>query len=153
MNLEDRFLSKVNKTDLCWLWTAGTRGKKTKYGAIKVKGKVIDAHRVSYLLYKGDIPDNLYVCHSCDVRLCVNPDHLFLGTHLENIQDAVTKNRYKGNGKHKNKARGEKHGSAKLTQEKVNEIRASSFSARELSKIYGLGIRSIYKILNYETWK
>jgi hypothetical protein len=89
-----RFFDKINKTDTCWFWTASLRGK-TGYGAFKLNNKVIDAHRLSYQLHYGEIPIGVYVCHSCDNRNCVNPEHLFLGSPKDNWQDGFDKNRIK----------------------------------------------------------
>ena len=79
----------------CWLWTASLTGP--GYGQFGVKGRVELAHRVSYELHVGAIPDGLCVLHRCDVRHCVNPNHLFLGTHSDNSRDCVSKGRH-GNG-------------------------------------------------------
>ena len=89
-----RFFDKVDMTESCWLWKAGLRGK-TGYGAFKLNGKVVDAHRVSYQINIGEIPDGMYVCHSCDNRLCVNPNHLFLGSAKANWKDGFDKGRIK----------------------------------------------------------
>lgn len=89
----DRFISKIEKTDTCWLWTGAKRHK--GYGAFKFDSKVIDAHRFAYILFKGEIKDNLFVLHTCDNRACVNPEHLFLGTNSDNMKDCYKKGRLK----------------------------------------------------------
>jgi len=90
-NTLERFWAKVNRTDSCWLWT----GSKTigGYGQFPYKRIPLLAHRVSYLISCGDIPDGLIVCHHCDNPSCVRPDHLFVGTHKDNFEDMVKKGR------------------------------------------------------------
>ncbi len=90
--LEERFWSKVEKTSTCWLWKASMYPN--GYGAFKCYGKTRGAHRIAWEIVNGSIPKNLLVCHTCDVRACVNPDHLFLGSYKDNVQDMVTKQRY-----------------------------------------------------------
>ena len=97
----ERFWAKVNRMtgSSCWVWTGGTRGDGgQRYGKITVKGRAISAHRFSYELHNGTIPGTpgahgSCVCHRCDNPLCVNPAHLFLGSHLENMQDKKAKGR------------------------------------------------------------
>lgn len=98
---EDCFIP-VTETG-CWLWNKSYKGPGYKrglgYGQINVKGRNCGAHRIAWQLFRGEIPRGMSVLHKCDVRICVNPDHLFLGTALENMRDMTAK------GRHGNKSR------------------------------------------------
>ena len=87
-----RFWDKVEKTDGCWMWTASTFND--GYGKFKFEGKNRRAHRMSWIIENGEIPEGMLVMHSCDNPLCVNPSHLSLGTPKENTRDMVNKNRH-----------------------------------------------------------
>ena len=134
----------------CWLWTASLRSN--GYGQINEGGRsrmMLKAHRVSWTLYRGAIPDGLCVLHKCDTPPCVNPDHLFLGTQAQNVKDMHDKGR-------DNHPRGERHRSAKLTVAQVLEIRrlrAEGISSGELAKIFPVDESNISRIGNGHLWK
>jgi hypothetical protein len=87
----EEFLKKVSKTDTCWIWIGSFR-KKTGYGQFGIASKTITAHRASWIFHKGEIPKGKLICHHCDNRLCVNPNHLYIGTHKTNALDRVLRN-------------------------------------------------------------
>ena len=95
--IEERLWSRVEKTESgCWLWTGYTCD--TGYGKINLGGKngrIVYTHRLAYELFHGPIPDGHSVCHTCDVRNCINPSHLFAGTQQQNMDDMVSKGRHK----------------------------------------------------------
>lgn len=144
---------KCPKTD-CILWTAG---KTSGYGNIRTsQNEYITSHRASWLVNKGKIPNGLYVLHKCDVRACINPDHLFVGTHLDNIKDMVSKNRHAG-GFRLNPPIGEKHWGSILTAKNVEEIRikykTKKFTMQSIGDEYGVTKSSIFRIVRNKSWK
>lgn len=158
----DRFWSKVNKTDSCWLWTGAKMRR--GYGAFQLGGGVRRANRIAYIMEYGSIPDEVFVCHHCDVPSCVRPDHLFLGTAQDNRDDCVRKGRdrapiNKNNGGYKlapGSNAGEKNPRSKMNWSKVREIRLRYKSGNELLKNlaaeYGISFSTADKIVRYETW-
>ncbi len=136
----------------CWLWDGA--GSPNGYGQFSVGyGKTaqkIGAHRASYIIHCGTIPDGMQVCHKCDVKCCVNPTHLFVGTAKDNMQDASRKGKMRGA---ENVARGELNSKAKLTTEKVLAIRASSERAAVLAERYGVTEMSIWCARTRRSWK
>ena len=139
----------------CWLWNAGF--DKDGYGLFWTrvpgnhKGAQKRAHRVSYELYKGPIPEGLCICHKCDNPSCVNPDHLFAGTHQDNSDDMMRKGRYVGY-----RAVGEKIANSKLKEPDIINIRAiykyTKASTYDLGRIYKVAPQTISKIINRQLW-
>lgn len=115
----DRALQKSFSTDSGCLEFNGSKDK-DGYGVVKTGGRVRKLHRLSYERFKGEIPEDLVIRHTCDNPSCWNPEHLIVGTHKENYQDMVSRGR-------DNKAKGSSHGRAKLTEDQVKEIRLLLF--------------------------
>lgn len=137
------FWNKVNKTDSCWIWKAGTNNK--GYGVFCIKRKTNLAHRISWKIHYDD-PGNSNVLHKCDNPLCVNPSHLFLGSQAENVKDCIEKNRFQ---------HGEKNGRCKLTQKEVDEIRKllnDGVKNVKLAKMFNISQTCISNIKQGISW-
>jgi hypothetical protein len=142
-----KFWKRVNKTDECWLWTGKPhRSDAWGYGRLTVNGKTIKAHRFAYILAYGDIPSGMLVRHRCDNPLCVRPDHLLLGTDQDNIDDKVSRGR---------QAKGERVGSAILSDANVVEIRAiyerGESHQAGIARLFGVDRRTINRIVHYQS--
>lgn len=139
----------------CWEWTAGLRGK-TGYGCMKYDGRVQDGHRISWQIYRGKIPSGIFVCHVCDNRRCVNPEHLFLGTQKDNVQDAIKKNRFHFVPKEKQFPKGKIAENRKLTDKQVIDIRnrakIGKINKYALGREFGVDEKAIRLLLKGETY-
>jgi hypothetical protein len=145
--LLERFFSKVDKTDSCWIWT-GAKDSKEGYGMFWFEGRSQRAHRVSWEIHFGKIPNNLRVCHKCDTPSCVNPFHFFLGSDADNIADRNSKGRQAH-------LRRERAGNSKLTERDIMDIRnmyAKGNTQRGLSRIYKVSQHTIWSIVHNRTW-
>jgi hypothetical protein len=139
--VENRFWSKVRKTEGCWIWTAykNYRG----YGQYSYYGRLTHAHRAAYRIVYGSIPEGCVICHRCDNPSCVRPDHLFAGTQLDNMRDMIKKGR-----------RGK--GAAKITREDARLIRTrhnSGETVHQLAESYNLHPTHISEIVRGLVWK
>lgn len=137
----------------CWLWDGSFRS--VGYGVMFLNGKHVAAHRASYSAFKEDPPEGLFVCHRCDVTACVNPDHLFLGTHLDNMEDAKKKGRFRSGPTGKPGMTGEQHPQAKLTTEQVVSIQRALATKEPISHIarrHNISRPNIYLIKDGKAW-
>ena len=147
--VEVRFWRRVEKTDGCWWWIPAKSAN--KYGLIQLGGvgsKSVTTHRFSYELHNGEIPEGMIVMHSCDNPSCVNPDHLSLGTHKDNVADMIAKGR-RGDPK----VVGVDHPKAVLNEHKVRYIRANpSKSHAQLARELGVGANTVRGVRTGRTW-
>lgn len=148
------FWTKVGKSATCWLWTAGQFGA-SGYGSFSVRTQngtqSVRAHRHSWELANGPIPEGLHVLHRCDTPLCVRPDHLFLGSALENARDKMAKGRMR-----RGDSKGEANGHAKLTADGVRAIRsrpAVRGSQAAMARQYGITPQTVQDIIKRRIWK
>lgn len=151
-----RFAKYVDKTSdgSCWEWK-GYR-KPNGYGSFYIPNFGRYAHRASYLLHVGPIPEGLWVLHRCDNRGCVNPDHLFLGTVQDNTDDMMKKGRNFLAVHPERRAIGERCGGAKLRAEQVVEVRrlrAEGLTYPNIGARLGVTGQAIFHICNGRNWK
>lgn len=137
--LEEKYIPEPNTG--CWLWE-GSAGPKN-YGVMRIDGKAQRAHRVSYSLYFGKIPEGKQVLHRCDTPCCVNPEHLFLGTNADNMADRDAKCRM---------AKGERHGMAKITERQARAIYTESGTYKEIGSRYGISGDAVGLIKRRKKW-
>lgn len=140
---------KINEENGCWEWT-GTMHSKNGYGSIGVgSSNSVKAHKISYILHKGEIPKGRCVCHICDIPKCVNPDHLFIGTIKDNSDDKFRKGRFVS-------CKGEKNGGCKITEstaKKIKEMLNEGKTQMEISKFFNVNYKTVFHIKHGHTWK
>lgn len=144
----NRFENKFTKSGSCWVWNTDRAFTGNGYGMFYLDGGMRTAHRVSYQLYKGTIPEGLWVLHTCDNRACVNPEHLYLGDREQNVKDMLDRGRLADTS-------GENNGRSKLTVVDVDEIRylyGKMFTCQELASLYGVSPQMISRIGRGEAW-
>lgn len=139
-----RYWEKINKSQGCWLWTGACNGCNRGVYTLK-NGKSYVAARIMYRLYYEVDPGKLCVCHTCDNTRCVNPEHLWLGTQLENIKDRDEKN-------HQNRPKGARNPRARLTPKEVVLIQRSTEKSSVLAKRFNITAGTIWRIRTGKRW-
>lgn len=140
------FFERAVRTESgCWLWPNVC--KRHGYGRLMRDGRIVRAHRYAWTLVHGPIPDGVFVCHRCDVRACVNPDHLFLGTAADNNRDMWSKGRHPH-------MRGERHGNARFTQEQIDALRSGAMGdVHEAAAALGVDPSYAYRLASGDRWR
>lgn len=139
--------TKVDEKTGCWIWQRAR--KKEGYGSMSLPGSHrVYVHRVSYEVFVGPIPDGLEICHRCDNPPCCNPEHLFPGTHLENMRDSANKGRAKQHVAQK----GVNNPRSILTADQVRLIRGSKKTGKALAAAMGVNPLTVYRCRNGETY-
>lgn len=139
----ESLLSKTTTTEDGHMLFTGCKDK-DGYGVTSIKHVKMPAHRAAWLLSGEVISEGLYVLHRCNVRNCINPNHLYIGTQKENVKDQFDADTF---------VRGEKNGSAKLTELQVREIRTNRNSARYYADLYNVSYYTIWDILSGRSWQ
>jgi hypothetical protein len=145
---KDSFLSKVAiEANGCWLWQGARHGN--GYGGFKIRGRQYGAHQAAWILFKGEIPEGKLVCHHCDTPLCVNPNHLFIGTPLDNVRDMFAKGRA-------NKAKGSGCACI-LSEDMVIEMRklhkSTGQSIASIARLYGVKAGTVQAAIRRVNWR
>ena len=149
-----KLLGSVTKKNGCWEWAGDIHPNGYAYTTMYETNKKEHVHRISYRIFKGEIPEGLYVCHKCDNRKCISPDHLFVGTAKDNMQDAKSKGRLE----HIKlmQPKGEKKGSSKLKEYQVREIRKMILEGVRLAVIarkFSVSWTTVESIKKNKTWR
>lgn len=136
----------------CQIWLSSSRNP-YGHGHMGVNGRTVMAHRVAWMCNHGEIPDGMLILHKCDTAGCINPDHLFIGTHQDNEDDKVRKGRQARGAKLAHpRARGERNGNSKLTLVDVISIRKINAPQRQIAEKFGVTQAIISKIKRREVW-
>lgn len=150
-HVKRELISKRNIVNDCWEFTGqiDRKGYGRRTFTIKGKKQKKPVHQIAYILWKGEIPKNLFVCHSCDNRKCFNPDHLWVGTQKENLQDMTSKGRGVDH-------KGENHPKTKFKKKDILEIRkmySEGKKVSEISKLYNQEYNTVWCIVKHKNWK
>lgn len=159
MGIVKRLFSKAkhNETTGCMEWTGCCSGD--GYGAFKIRGRQHGAHRLAFALMAGPLPPDMCVCHRCDNPVCINPAHLFVGSHQDNQQDKMAKGRsnlptgeqHWTHWKPQRISRGERHGSSKIKDAHVDEIRSlyrsGALKQKAIASIYGISVSRVSQLV------